>query len=47
MNLFELVFSFSSDIYLGVGLLDHIVVPFLILLGTAIQFSIVYNPLSL
>ena len=45
MNVFELVFSFSSDIYLWMELLDHIVVLFLILWGTAIQFSIVYNPI--
>ena len=28
MYLFELVFSFSSDVYLGVELLDHIVALF-------------------
>ena len=43
--LFELVFSFSSDIYPGVDLLDHIVVVFLIFWGTSTLFSIVAVPI--
>ena len=41
MHLFKLVFSFSLDLYLTVGLLDHMVVPFLVFQGTTILFSIV------
>ena len=39
--LLKLMFSFSSDIYPGVGLLGHMVVLFLVFWGTAILFSIV------
>ena len=41
MYLFELVFLFSLDIYLGEELLDHTVVLFLVFSGTSILFSIV------
>ena len=42
--LFELVFSFSLDIYTGMELLDHMVFLFLIFWGTSILFSIVAEP---
>ena len=45
MYLFELVFSFSSDICPGVKLLDHMVVLFLVFWGTSILFSIVATPI--
>ena len=45
MYLFKLVFSFSSDIYPGVELLDHMVVLFLIFLGVSILFSPVNAPI--
>ena len=45
MYLFELVFSCFSDICPGVGLLDHMVVLFLVFLGTSILFSIVAAPI--
>ena len=41
---FELVFSFFLDIYLGVELLDHMVVLFLVFKGTSMLFSIVTTP---
>ena len=40
MYLFELVFSFFPGIYPEMELLDHMVVLFLIFLGTSILFSI-------
>ena len=45
--LFEFMFSFSSDKYPGVELLDRMVVLFLFFQGTAIQFSIVATPNSI
>ena len=43
--LFWLVFSFCSNEYLGVVLLDHMVVLFLILWGICILFSIMVTPI--
>ena len=43
--LFKLLFLFSLDIYSGMGLLDHIVVPFLVFWGTSILFFIVTAPI--
>ena len=43
--IFELVFSFSSDIYPGVELLDHMLFLFLIFWETSILFSIVAIPI--
>ena len=40
-NIFELVFSFSSYKYPKVGLLYHMVVVFLIFVGTSTLFSVV------
>ena len=45
MYLFELVFSFFSDIYPGVELLDHMAVLFLVLWETSILFSTVAAPI--
>ena len=42
--LFELIFLFSLGKYPEVELLDHMVVLFLIFLGTSILFSIVVTP---
>ena len=39
--LFDILFLFLLDIYSEVGLLDHVVVPFLIFWGDSILFSIV------
>ena len=44
-GLFKLVFSFSSDKYPEVELLDHMVVLFLIFWGTSLLFSIVAAPI--
>ena len=41
----KLVFSFSSDTYPGVELLDHMVVLFLIFWGTSILFSRMATPI--
>ena len=41
---FELVFSFFLDIYLGVELLDHVVVLFLVFKGASMLFSIETSP---
>ena len=41
MYLFKLVFSFSLAIYLGVELLDQMVLLFLVFWGTSILFSVV------
>lgn len=41
MYLLELMFLFSSDIYPGVELLDHIVVLFLVFKEPSILFSVV------
>ena len=41
MYLFKLVFSFSSDIYPGVELLDHTIILFLVFLGMSILLSTV------
>ena len=40
-----IVFSFPSDIYPGVELLDHMVILFLPSLGTSILFSVVAAPI--
>ena len=40
--LFELMFSFSLDIYPGVELLGHMVVVFLVFWGTSILFGCTY-----
>ena len=45
MQLFKLVFLFSSDIYSAVELLDHMVVLFLVCWGSSILFSIVTTPI--
>ena len=42
--LFKLVFLFSLDIYSGMGMLNHIVVPFLVFWGTSILFFVVTTP---
>ena len=44
LYLFELCFFFSPDICPGVGLLDHIIIPFLVLGGSSILFSTVAAP---
>ena len=41
MYLFELVFFFPPDIYLGVELLGHMIVLFLVFFRTSIAFSTV------
>ena len=45
MYLFELVFSFFSDIYPGVELLGHMIVLFLVFWDTFILFSTVAAPI--
>jgi len=45
VHLFELVFSFSSDIYIGAELLDHMVVLFLAFCGTSTLFFRVATPI--
>ena len=45
--LFKLMFSFSSDKYPGVELLDHAIVLVLIFWGTSILFSIMTVPISI
>ena len=45
MYLFELVFSFSLDIYPGVELLDYMVVLFLVVWGNSTLFSTVAAPI--
>ena len=45
MNIGVQMSPFPSDIYPVVGLLDHMVVLFLIFLGTSILFSIVAAPI--
>ena len=47
MYLFELVFSFSSDICPGIELLYHIIVPFLVFWGSSILFPIVAAPVCI
>ena len=44
MYLFQLEFLFFSDIYAGVGLLDHMVILFLVFWETSILFSTVAAP---
>ena len=41
------IMFFSPDICPGVGLLDHIIIPFLVLWGTSILFSTVAAPTSI
>ena len=43
--LFKLMFLFSSNIYPGVELLDHMVFPFVVFWGTSILFSTVPAPI--
>ena len=45
--LFKLVFSFYSDIYPGVKLLDHMIVLFLLFWETFLLFSIVTAPINI
>ena len=45
MYLFKLLFSFYSDIYPGVGVLDHTVALFLVFWGISKLFSIVALPI--
>ena len=45
MSIFELVFSFSLDIYQGMELLDRLVVLFLVFGENSILFSIVAAPI--
>ena len=47
LYLFKLMFSISSDKYPEVGLLDHMVVLFLIFRGPSTLFSIVAVPVSI
>lgn len=44
--LFKILFSFLLDIYSEVGLLDHMIILFLIFLVTSIQFSIASVPFT-
>ena len=45
LYLYNLVYLFHSDIYSGVGLIDHMVIIFLIFLETSILFSIADAPI--
>ena len=36
--------SFPSDVYPEAGLLDHVIVPFLIIQGTTVLFSLMAEP---
>ena len=43
--LFKLMFSFASEKYPGVELLDHVIVSVLIFWGTSIPFSVMTVPI--